>query len=202
MREAWGYTDLRHFLIAVVFYQAGIQAVVALAAVYAQQVMRFTTAETLALILVVNVTAAVGAFFFGYVQDRFGHVPTLSATLLGWIVAILLAYFSEGPGLFWAAANLVGICLGSSQSGARALVAYLSPPGRSAEFFGLWGLAVKLSAVVGPLTYGFVTWFSNGDHRLAILLTGTYFLFGLAVIRRIDVSRGRNTARAAARTAP
>jgi len=202
LREASHYRDLRRFLLAVVFYQAGIQAVVALAAVYAQQVMGFTTRDTLMLVLVVNITAAVGAFLFGYVQDRFGHVPTLVATMIGWILAIALAYFANGPGLFWTAANLVGICLGSSQSAARALVAYLSPPGRSAEFFGLWGLAVKLSAVLGPLTYGFVTWFTSGDHRLAILLTGTYFLVGLAIIRGIDVIRGRKTALVAAGPPP
>jgi UMF1 family MFS transporter len=145
----------------------------------------------------VNVTAAGGAFLFGYVQDRLGHIATLAATMIGWIVAVVLAYFSQGPALFWTAANLVGICLGSSQSAARALVAYLSPADRSAEFFGLWGLAVKLSAVLGPLTYGFVTWFSNGDHRLAILFTGAYFVVGLAIVSCIDVTRGRNAALAA-----
>jgi UMF1 family MFS transporter len=62
----------------------------------------------------------------------------------------------------------------------------------------LWGLAVKLSAVLGPVTYGFVTWFSNGDHRLAILLTGAYFVIGLAIITRVNVQRGRHTALAAA----
>ncbi|HZN26879.1 MAG TPA: MFS transporter, partial [Burkholderiales bacterium] len=113
LREASHYRDLRRFLLAVVFYQAGIQAVVALAAVYAQQVMGFTTRDTLMLVLVVNITAAVGAFVFGYVQDRFGHVPTLVATMIGWILAIALVYFANGPGLFWTAANLVGICLGS-----------------------------------------------------------------------------------------
>ena len=183
------------------FYQAGIQAVVALAAIYAQQAMGFTTRDTIALILVVNVTAALGAFAFGHVQDRLGHVRTLELTLIGWIAAVLLAWRAEGPALFWAAANLVGVCLGASQSAARALVGYLSPPARSAEFFGLWGLAVKLSAVLGPLTYGFVTWFSKGDHRLAILLTGGYFVIGLAIAARVNVRRGRTMALAAGSTA-
>jgi MFS-type transporter involved in bile tolerance (Atg22 family) len=51
-------------------------------------------------------------------------------------------------------ANLVGVCMGSSQSAGRALVGYLSPPAHTAEFFGLWGLTVKLSAILGPVTYG------------------------------------------------
>ena len=146
-------------------------------------------------------TAALGAFVFGQVQDTLGHVRTLVLTMVGWIAAVILAWLAEGPALFWAAANLVGVCLGSSQSAARALVAYLSPPARSAEFFGLWGLAVKLSAVLGPLTYGFVTWITGGDHRLAILLTGVYFVGGLAVLVSIDVRRGRREALRASRLA-
>ncbi|MEN3352980.1 MAG: transporter, family [Betaproteobacteria bacterium] len=190
-RDASRYADLRRFLICLVFYQAGIQAVVALAAIYAQQAMGFTTKETIMLILIVNVTAAFGAFVFGQVQDRLGHVRTIVFTLLGWILAILLAWAAQGPLLFWAAANVVGLCLGASQSAGRALVGFLSPPSRSAEFFGLWGLSVKFSAVLGPVTYGAVTWLSGGDHRLAILLTGTYFIVGIAILTGVDVDRGR-----------
>jgi UMF1 family MFS transporter len=202
LRHASRYADLRRFLIAVVFYQAGIQTVVALAAIYAQQVMRFTTRDTLALVIVVNVTAAIGAFAFGHLQDRLGHVRTLVLTMGGWIVAVILASVAEERALFWIAANVVGICLGSSQSAARALVGYLSPPTRSAEFFGLWGLAVKLSAVLGPLTYGAVTWITDGNHRLAILLTGAYFVAGLALVARVDAARGRTAALAAVPAAP
>ncbi|HYH42857.1 MAG TPA: MFS transporter [Burkholderiales bacterium] len=202
IRQASRYRDLARFLTGVVFYQAGIQAVVALAAIYAQEVMGFTTRDTITLILVVNVTAACGAFVFGHVQDRLGHVRTLALTMLAWIAAILLAWSAQGPALFWAAANVVGIALGSSQSAGRALVGYLSPPDRTAEFFGLWGLAVKLSAVLGPITYGTVTWLSNNDHRLAILLTGVYFLIGLAIVAGINAQRGRAAALAALSHAP
>src|SRR5690606_29179347 len=103
LRTAQRYRDLRRFLVCLVFYQAGIQAVIALAAIYAQQAMGFSTRDTLLLILVVNVTAAVGAFGFGYVQDRLGHVRTIELTLLGWIITVLLAWRAEGPALFRAA---------------------------------------------------------------------------------------------------
>ena len=197
LRAAHRYRDLQRFLVCLVFYQAGIQTVIALAAIYAQQAMGFTTRDTLLLILVVNVTAALGAFGFGYVQDRLGHVRTIVLTLVGWIVTVLLAWRAEGPALFWVAANLVGLCLGSSQSAGRALVGYLSPPGRQAEFFGIWGLAVKFSSILGPLTYGAVTWLSGGDHRLAMLITGAYFVIGIAVIAGVDAGRGRRAALAA-----
>src|SRR5688572_4139500 len=194
LRRARRYADLWRFLACLVFYQAGIQTVIALAAVYAQEAMGFTMRDTLVLILVVNMTAAVGAFAFGHVQDRLGHVRTLALTLVGWLAAILLAWGATGPALFWGAANLVGLCLGASQSAGRALVGYLSPPARAAEFFGLWGLAVKLSSILGPLTYGLVTWVTHGDHRIAILVTGVFFLAGLAILSGIDVARGRSAA--------
>ncbi len=198
LAHARRYQDLERFLLCVVFYQAGIQAVVALAAIYAEQAMGFSTRETILLILVVNVTAAIGAYVFGQVQDRLGHVRTIVLTLLGWLLAVVLAWASKGPVLFWITANLVGICLGSSQSAGRAMVGYLSPPSRSGEFFGLWGLAVKLSSVLGPITYGLVTWMTGGDHRLAILITGVYFLIGLGLVGTLDVARGRRAALVAA----
>ncbi|MHB9117217.1 MAG: MFS transporter [Burkholderiales bacterium] len=194
LEHALHYRDLRRFLICLVFYQAGIQAVVALAGIYAQQAMGFSTQQTIMLILVVNVTAAVGAFLFGNVQDRIGHTRAIALTLAGWLVMIVLAWGARTPGLFWLAANIAGLCLGASQSAGRALVGVLSPPARLAEFFGLWGLASKLSFILGPITYGLVNWLSGGDHRLAILITGSYFLVGLLILAGVDVKRGRRAA--------
>jgi UMF1 family MFS transporter len=194
LRTAHRYRDLRRFLICLTFYQAGIQTVIALAAIYAQQAMGFTTRDTILLILVVNVTAAIGALLFGYLQDRAGHIRSIGIILVAWIVTVLLAWRATDAALFWLAANCVGLCLGSSQSAGRALVGYLSPSGRQAEFFGLWGLAVKCSSILGPLSYGAVSWLSGGDHRLAILLTGVYFVVGLLMLAGIDAERGGQVA--------
>ena len=188
------FRDLRRFLVCILFYQAGIQAVIALAAIYAQEAMKFTSTQTIELVLVVNLTAAAGAFAFGYLQDAIGHVRAMQLVLAGWIAMIALAYVAEGPALFWVAANLAGLCMGSSQAAGRAIVGYLSPPARTAEFFGLWGLAVKAASIFGPLTYGVVTWMFEGNHRLGILSVGAYFVVGLALLARVDVERGRAAA--------
>jgi MFS transporter, UMF1 family len=196
LAAARGYRDLLLVFATGVFYQAGVATVIALAAIYAEAVMGFTTQDTIVLILVVNITAAIGAFGFGYVQDRIGKVPALRATLWGWLAMTLLAWGATTPALFWVAANLAGLCMGSSQSAGRALVAYLSPPERSAEFFGLWGAAVRLAAVLGPLAYGIATWVTDGNHRLAILLTGVFFVVSLALLAFVDEARGRRLVQA------
>ena len=187
--------DLRRFLICTVLYQAGIQAVITLAAIYASQAFQFTTQQTIVLVLLVNVTAAIGAFAFGHVQDRIGHVRAIALTLVGWIVMVVLAWAAPDERMFWVAANLAGLCMGASQSAGRAMIGLLAPPAHQAEFFGLWGLAVKLASIIGPLTYGVASWLTGGDHRQSLLVTGTYFVAGLWTLRGVEAARGRQAAR-------
>jgi UMF1 family MFS transporter len=190
------FGDLMRFLICIVLYQSGVQTVIALAAIYAQEAMGFTTEDTIVLVLLVNITASLGAFLFGQWQDRLGHRRTLAVTLLGWCSMVLIAYLTTDRTGFWIAANIAGLCLGASQSAGRALVGYLAPANRHAEFFGLWGLAVKLASILGPLTYGAVTWLTDNDHRSAMLITGMFFLVGVVVLQSVDPERGRRAAAA------
>jgi len=194
LRHARQHRDLFRFLLCLTVYGAGINTVVVLAAVYAQQVMGFTARDTLMLIMVVNVTAAVGAFTFGHVQDRIGSRTTLMLTLIIWIIAIGIAYAGTSVTSFWLAANLIGVSLGASQSAGRALVGLFSPPQRSGEFFGLWGLAMRLAAIIGPLTYGAAIYLLQGNHRLAILSTLLFFIAGLLLLFTVNEKRGRQAA--------
>ena len=198
LRHATRFKDLLRFLGCIVLFQSGVQTVIALSAIYAQQAMGFTPQDTIVLVLLVNITASLGAFLFGQWQDRLGHRRTLALTLLGWCSMVVIAYLTTDRIGFWVAANIAGLCLGASQSAGRALVGYLAPANRHAEFFGLWGLAVKLASILGPLTYGAVTWLTDNDHRTAILITGVFFVLGLAVLASVDPERGRSAALAAA----
>ena len=194
LNEAHRFKDLARFLVALVLYQCGVYTVVVLAAIYAQEAMGFSTLDNIVLILIVNVTAAVGAFTFGHVQDRLGSVPTLGITLLLWIAALVVAYFATERPMFWLAANLIGLAMGSSQSAGRAVIGLFTPPARAAEFFGLWGFATKLAAIVGPLSYGFITYLAHGNQRLAVLATTLFFAAGLIVLLGVNEKRGRAAA--------
>jgi len=197
LRHVRDFRDLFRFLLSLSVHHSGIYTVIVLAAVYAREVMGFDTRDTLVLVLVINVTAAIGAFVFGHVQDRLGSRRTLAITLAIWMFALLLAYFIESRAGFWLVANLIGLALGSSQSAGRAMVGQFSPPARAAEFFGLWGLASKFAAIVGPLSYGGITYFSGGDHRLALLSTVVFFALGLVLLATVNEKRGQAAALAA-----
>jgi len=107
---------------------------------------------------------------------------------------VVLAWAAPDERMFWVAANLAGLCMGASQSAGRAMVGLLAPPGHQAEFFGLWGLAVKLASILGPLTYGIASWATGNDHRQALLITGSYFVLGALVLVGVNALRGRRAA--------
>lgn len=195
--EARAYPDFAWLLACAVAYQAGISVVVALAAVYAEQALGFKQTQTMMLIFLVNIAAALGAFGFGQWQDRLGHRRALAWTIVGWILMTVLAFAATTPPLFWVAAVVAGLCMGSSQSAGRAMAGVLAPAHRRAEFYGLWTFAIRLSAIVGPVTYGMVTWATDGNHRLAILSTGTFFVAGLLLLARVDMARGQRQAKGA-----
>jgi len=111
-----------------------------------------------------------------------------------WIIAMLITYFATDESLFWIAANLIGVALGSAQSAGRTMVGLFSPTERSGEFFGLWGFAIKLAAIIGPLIYGLITFLTQGDHRLALISTTVFFIAGLLVLFTVNESRGRKAA--------
>ena len=193
------FPDFAALLVCAVFYQAGIAVVIALAAVYAQAVMNFDMTKTMMLVFTVNIAAAIGAFGFGHVQDRVGHRLALALTIVAWIAMVLIAALTSSSELFWLAATLAGLAMGSSQSCGRALTGLLAPQDRVAEFFGFWTVAVRTASIIGPITYGLVTWATDGDHRRAILATGGFFVMGLILLFRVNVQRGQSTALAAPR---
>ncbi len=193
-RHALHFRDLFRFLSTLAVYQSGVSTVVVLAAIYAQEVMGFDRRELIVLIMVVNVTAAVGAFVCGHLQDRIGSVPTLAITLVLWIIAIAAAYVASDSSQMWLAGNIIGVAMGASQAVGRALVSQFTPPDRSGEFLGLWGLVNRLSAIVGPLSYGAVNYLTEGDHRTALLSTLAFFVAGLLLLARVDEKRGKAAA--------
>jgi MFS transporter, UMF1 family len=198
LAQARQFPDFMSLLGCAVAYQGGVAVTITLAAIYAEQVIGFEPQETMVLIFVLNIAAALGAFGFGYVQDRLGHKLTLAITLLGWMLTCVLAALTTTKGGFWYAAAIAGVCMGSSQSSGRAMAGMLAPPTQLAEFFGLWTFATRLASILGPLSYGLITWFTDGNQRLAIASTGVLFLLGLILLLPVNMQRGRAAALAAA----
>ncbi len=195
--QARRYTDFMWLLACAVFYQGGVAVAITLAAIYAEQVIGFLPQETMVLIFVLNFAAAAGAFGWGYFQDRVGHKLALGITLVGWVATCVIAAITTTKGGFWYAAAIAGVCMGASQSAGRAMAGMLAPRAQVAEFYGLWTFATRLAGIIGPLSYGAITWMTGGDQRTAILCTAVLFMVGLVLLVPVNMQRGRGAALAA-----
>jgi len=193
-QHAKQFQDFLWLLACTVLYMGGVAVAIALAAIYAEQVIGFEPAETMALIFVLNIAAVIGALVLGYGQDWLGHKLALALTLVGWLATCLLAAWVTTKGGFWVAASIAGLCMGASQSVGRAMVGLLAPANRLAEFYGLWTLATRVASIIGPLLYGSVTWMTDGNQRLAIAITGVLFLGGLLLLIPVQLDRGHRAA--------
>ena len=198
LRQTWHharqYRDFMWLLGCTVAYMAGVAVAIALAAIYAQQVIGFYEAEIMMLIFVLNIAAVIGAVTLGYGQDAIGHRPALTLTLLGWMATCVIAALVTTKGGFWVAGVIAGLCMGASQSVGRAMVGLLAPSNRLGEFYGLWTLATRLASIVGPLAYGLLTWVSLGNQRLAMAATALFFVAGLLLLLPINMQRGQAAA--------
>ena len=192
--QARNFKDFTWLMLCAVFYQGGVAVAITLAAIYAETEIGFKQQETMVLIFVLNLAAAGGAFAWGYLQDRIGHKIALATTLVGWIATCVIAATTTTKGGFWWAAAIAGLCMGSSQSAGRAMAGMFAPKKQLAEFYGLWTFAIRLASIIGPLTYGAITWATGGNQRLAIMSTTALFIAGLMVLLKVDVQRGRDAA--------
>lgn len=193
--------DLALFMMSLFFATAGLGIVISFAFIYGDQVVRWRASTQLAMFVLTNLSAAVGALVFGVVQDRWGNLRTYRLTLVVWVVAVVGIHqtptLSEMTGLstehvYLAVGSIAGLCLGATQSAGRTVVAVLSPPDSTAEMFGLWGLSSKLAAAVGLVGLGAL----QGAFGLqnAILLCALLFGAALVIAGRVDEQRGAEAA--------
>ena len=145
--------------------------------------------EIIALFVVLQLAGVAGAYGFGVLQDRIGAKPALVLSLLLWIVVCGWAAVCESKGEFYVIGVLAGAAMGSLQSSGRAVVALLSPAGRSGEFFGYWGFFGKLAAVIGQFVFGWIA--TAGGFRLAIACNAGFFLAGLLILLGLRITHPR-----------
>lgn len=187
-RTVWReHPGLGWFLVCFMMMMCGLTAIIAYAALFAQEEFGFTQPEVIGLFASLQLSSAAGAFGFGYLQDRVGSKTALVVALLLWLVVSVGAYGCEGKVLFFVIGNLAGLGMGSLQSASRAVVSMLTPREQAGEFFGFWGLFGKLGAVVGPALMGTVA--STVGFREAFLINGLFFLTGLAMLAALNLSK-------------
>lgn len=196
VRHAGQYREAGKLLIARMIYNDGLTTVIAMAAIYAAAVLGMSLEQVLTMAIALNVAAGIGAFAFGYLDDRIGGKKTIAISLGLLTIAGIIGVSTNSVSGFWVAATLIGLMMGPNQSASRSLLARLVPEHKHAEFFGLYAFSGKMSSIFGPLVYGAVV-ASTGNHKLAMSSIVGFFLVGLFVLQFVREREGIEVAQAA-----
>ena len=195
---------LFQFLGAFMVYMAGLDAIVKFVGIYAREEVHLSTGELGMLFLVLQLSAAAGALCFGWLEGRIGPKRTVLLTLVWWIVGVLGIYFldslagtigTDPKKVFYALGLFAGAGIGATQASSRTVVGLLSPPDKTAQMFGFWGMFSRLGTILGT-SFGFV---SDGFHsrRAAVLVVVGFFALGAILLSRVDIDRGMREVQAA-----
>ncbi len=176
------------FLIASALYRDGLGTLFAVGGLYAAGTFGMAFDQILIFAIGLNVTAGLGAIAFGWIDDRLGSKPTIIAALIGLMTFGLPLLLIDSPTWFIILALALGLFVGPAQAASRSLMARLSPPELSAEFFGLYAFTGKAVAFAGPLAFGALTaaFDSQRAGMSAIIL---FWLAGLLVLITVREKR-------------
>jgi len=185
LRHINKYKNLRLFLLSYFLYIDGVNTIIFFSANYAQTTLQFSIPDLILFFIIVQVTALGGSFLFGWIADRKGTKNTLMFIILSWAVLTVLVFFAGDKTTFLIIGAFAGTFLGSSQALSRSFMGKLTPDERKTEFFGFYSLFEKTSTILGPLTFGLVSWLT-GNQRYAVISILIFFVLGFILFRKVN----------------
>jgi UMF1 family MFS transporter len=150
-------------------------------------------------ILVLEALGILFAWLFGRggfsgLAERLDTRRSIILALIVYAVIAIWGYFLDSVIEFWFLAWMVAIVQGGSQALSRSLYASMSPAAKSGEFFGLYGVMEKFSAIIGPLLFAAAA-AAFDSSRPAVLSLIVLFLVGILLLTRVNVEEGRRVAK-------
>jgi len=182
--------NTKKYLIAFFCFNAGVQAVLFLASVFAEKELGFKTQNLILLILILQVVGIGGANFFSWVSSKKGNRFTLLVALILWTVVCVAGYFVQTGLDFYLLAAAVGLVMGGTQSMGRSTYAKYLPENTpdTASYFSFYDVMDKVSTVVGTFVFGFVEQITGGM-RNSVLSLALFFLVSIAILLVTKVKR-------------
>jgi MFS transporter, UMF1 family len=179
-------------LIAFLVYQAGVETIQKMAAIFGREVGLGAMALLVTLVTVqfIGIPCAV---VFGWLAGRLGAKVSILLALAVYSVASALAYFLNTLPQFVVIAILVAMVRGGCQALSRSLYTRLVPTLQAATFFGLFALVEKLAGALGPGAFALVI-ATTGSSRQAVGALVLFFLAGGALLALVDVRQGKTKA--------
>jgi MFS transporter, UMF1 family len=193
--RARSYPDLIRFLVGRAFYAEAANTIGLFLGVYLVVTLGFTSEHKDLLLLTGLSAAVVGGIFWGFVVDRIGARDSLMRVLTVWSIALTLIAATGFTLLpeeaLWFIAPLAGFGLGGIWASDRPLMVGIAPPEYLGQFYGLYALAGRFAALVGPLLWALVVDVLGLGRPTALLVLLGLVLVAMVILRPLPSSIGR-----------
>ena len=191
LRDLRNYPMAVTFLVAYLFFNDGIQTVIAASAVYGSEELDHSQTILIATILIVQFVAFGGALVFGRAAGRYGAKQVILVGLVIWMVIVTAALFlpERNVPLFLALGVAIGVVLGGTQALARSYFSLLIPRGKEAEYFSFYHAMDRGTSWFGTATMAIVLQ-ATGSYRPAIFALIVFFVIGGLVLLKVDTAKG------------
>jgi UMF1 family MFS transporter len=178
--------ELKKFLLSFFFYNMGVQTVMYMATYFASDELHMQTTQLLAVVLIIQLVAILGARFFAWVSSKQDNRLALAYLILIWIGICISAFFVQTANAFYALAFAVGMVMGGIQSLSRSTYSKLLPQTEdTASYFSFFDVSEKIGIVIGTLSFGLIADLLGGMRNSTMAL-GIYFVIGLLLLLRLS----------------
>lgn len=188
LKDVRKYPETLKFLISYLFYNDGIQTVIAISGTYAILELKLTEISLVFAILLVQITALIGALLLGRLSNSIGAKKVILLTLVIWTVMVIITYAlpagQQNPYLVIAAG--IGFVLGGSQALSRSLYSQVIPRSREAQFFSFYEISERGTSWLGTFAFG-VAFGLTGSYRQSVLLIIAFFVVGGLLLLRVNI---------------
>ena len=179
------YKNLVRFLIARIFYMDGINAIFAVAAIYATIEFGMTTTDIIVLGIGTNISAGLGSWIFAFIEKKFGSKNVIVYSLIFIFIIGIMILLTNQKNLFIILAMMLSSFFGPIQSASRVYFAKSIPDEKKYEFFGFYSFAGKVTSFIGPILFGTIAYiFSSQKIGMASLLV--LFAIGFFILLKVE----------------
>ena len=193
LRNARRHKNLFRFLAARFLYMEAINTVSSFYVIYLVGINAFTPEEAVDMIVRLIMIAVVSSVIAGFMVSKFGSKKVLTVAIVGWTTVVIAAALVNATWMFWVVGAVTGCFWGAPQIADRVMLTRLAPEGQLGEFFGLFQMSGRLSAVVGPALWGLTTTTLIGlgewRYRVAMLLVSLFLIGGFALLLAVREER-------------
>lgn len=181
IRQLGAHRNVALFLCGKMIYIDGLNTLFAFGGIYAASTFGMSFDEILVFAIALNVSSGLGAIAFSWVDDWIGAKPTILIALTFMTILGAAILVVESKTAFTVLCVGLGLFFGPAQAASRSLMSRLAPPESRAEFFGLFALAGKVTAFLGPALVGWVT-FAAQSQRVGMASILPFFVVGAAIL--------------------